>query len=79
MLWTAVDFYVYLHECISLEMIFTASDQIMPMVEQITSEKECKEVKEGTHTTMEATLGLDEPVSNFVHTIFKTIYSCVYA
>jgi len=49
MLWKAVDFYVYLHECLSLEMIFTASDQIMPMVEQITSEKACKEVKEGTN------------------------------
>jgi hypothetical protein len=40
MLWKAVDFYVYLHECISLEMILTASDQSMPLVEQITSKKE---------------------------------------
>jgi hypothetical protein len=77
-LWKAVDFYVYVHECISLDEIFTASDRIIPMVEQMMSEKE-HEVEEGTHMTMDTTLGLHEPVSHFFHIIFKTIYSCVYA
>jgi hypothetical protein len=53
----------------------------MPMVEKIMSEKEkeCKEVEEGNHMTMDTTLGLDESVSHFVHIIFKTINGCVYA
>jgi hypothetical protein len=83
MLWKAVDFHVYLPVCVCIEKIFTASDQIMPM-EQVhivseEEEEECEEEENGTLITMDTTLGLDESVSHFIHIIFNTIYSRVYA
>jgi hypothetical protein len=32
MLWKAVDFHIYLHVYVSIGKIFTASDQIMPVI-----------------------------------------------
>jgi hypothetical protein len=52
-----------------LDNLFTASDRIMPRVEQAMSVKECKKVEEGTRMTMDTPLGPDEPVSHFVHII----------
>jgi hypothetical protein len=41
-------------------------------------EDECEEEEDGTLITMDTTLGLDEPVSNFFLIILRTIYNCLY-
>jgi len=77
---------MYIHVCVSIGKIFTASDQIMPMEpahivseEEEEEDEECEEEEDGTLITMDTTLGLDETVSHFIFIIFKTIYNCVYA
>jgi hypothetical protein len=57
---------MYPRECVPLEKLFTASDQIMPMepahVGEV-EEEECEEETDGTVITMETTVGLDKSVS----------------
>jgi hypothetical protein len=59
------DYYIYLHEYITLEKLFNASDQIMPIEPAHVGEEEeeCEEETDGTLITMETTLGLDKSVS----------------
>jgi hypothetical protein len=59
--------YMYKYECVTLEKLFTAPDQIMPMepahIVSEEEEEECEEETDGTVITMETTLGLDDSVS----------------